>query len=113
MATIRERILARRDLDAMRAVRDITGLAAALNGECVPAMIPVGVNLASVLYSGMYPEVVVSLVQDAAAGQDVSTRAQELLSDEGVEVLEPGFVPAMTNQFQVGQEMYYPDGSER
>lgn len=33
MATIRERILARPDLDAMRASRDITGLAAALNAQ--------------------------------------------------------------------------------
>lgn len=110
---IRERILARRDLDAMRTARDITGLADALNAECQPALVPARINAASILSVGIHQEVITEFIQAAADGANVAERAQQLLSEEGVEVMEPGFVPALTNQFEVSEAMYYPDGTEK
>lgn len=110
---IRERILARRDLDAIRAARDIDVLAAKLNEESQPVLVPARINAASILSNNVHHEVIIAFLQSAAAGEDVAVRAQELISDDGVEVLEEGFDPPLVDRYQVNDAMFNPDGSEK
>lgn len=113
MSTIKERILARRDLDAARAARDIDLLAAGLNEECVEALIPAQINAAAILAYAPHSEVITDLLQRAANGESVQERAQQLLSEAGVQVFDPGFDPPMVDRFQVNDAMFNPDGSEK
>lgn len=110
---IRDRVLARRDLDELRAARDITRLAERLNEECQPTQLPHQVTAVDILMYSEYPYLISDLLTRAAAGEDVSASAAELLSDNGVTVYVPGFEPPMVNQFEVGEAVYNPDGSEK
>lgn len=110
---IRERILARPDLDDLRAARDITKLAVRLNEECRPDQIPQQVTADVLLRYVDHKAVILDLLADAAAGQDVSARAAALLSDDGVTVLIPGFDPPYVSQLEAAEAMYNPDGSEK
>jgi hypothetical protein len=110
---IRERILARPELDDLRAARDITELAVRLNEECQPAQIPQQVTAHVLLRYVDHQDVFLDLLTEAAAGQDVSSRAAALLSSDGVTVFIPGFEPPYVNQLEVAEAMYNPDGSEK
>lgn len=110
---IRERILARRDLDAARLARDIDALAAGLNTECQPTMIPAYVNAYTILAMAPHSEVIMGLLQMAADGGSVQALAQQLLSMEGAQVMEPGYEPPYVNRMEVNDAMFNPDGSEK
>jgi hypothetical protein len=113
MMGIRDRILARSDLDALRAARDITGLAEKLNEECQLTDIPQQVTAAAILDLAPYSNVLMDLLRSAAAGESVAERAAALLSDQGATVMAQGYEPPFVTQEQVAEEMYYPDGTER
>lgn len=111
--TIRDRILARRDLDHLRAARDLDGLAAGLNTECQSVLVPVRVNAAAILVTGSHQDVLIDFLQAVANGEKMTERAQELISDDGVEVLDMGFDPPEVSRQQVEEAMYNPDGTEK
>lgn len=110
---IRERILARRDLDEARAARDVTTLAEKLNEECQLTDVPRQVTAMEILDLAPFSNVLMDLLRDAAAGADVAARASALLSSEGATVMAQDWVPPFVDQVQVADEMYFPDGTER
>lgn len=111
--TIRERILARPDLHQARIERNIDDLAAGLNTECVPTLVPVHTNLVSILFNMEHSQVMIDFVQAVANGESMQARALGLLSDDGVEVLVPGFVPEQVDRWMVNDAMFNPDGTEK
>ena len=108
---IKSRILARPDLAAARATRDIDALAAGLNEECVATLVPVRVTMPSLMYE--HPTVVQDFIQRAADGYPVQERAQAMLSAEGIEIMVDGFEPPMVDRWMVNDAMFNPDGSEK
>lgn len=110
---IKERILARRDLDEARVNRDVDALTAGLNTECVPTMIPAYINAYSILAMAPHSEVIMGLLEMAAEGNPVQSLAQQLLSMEGAQVMEPGYEPPYVDRYQVNDAMFNPDGSEK
>jgi hypothetical protein len=113
MTTIRDRILARRDLDEARAARDVTTLAEKLNEECQLADVPQQVTAAAILDLAPFSSVLMGLLRAAAVGESVADRAAALLSDEGATVMVQAYVPPFVDQVQAAEEMYFPDGTER
>lgn len=111
MATIRERILARPDLQAARAVRDIDALAAGLNTECVPTQVPSRLDVYALMAER--PEKMVEFVQEVADGVPSQEKAAEILSFMGIEVMVDGFEPPMVTRSEVNDAMFNPDGSEK
>jgi hypothetical protein len=110
---IRERVLARRDLDAARAARNLDALAAGLNQECVPVDVPEYVRAADELAYVPHGDVFLQILLDAAAGIDIVERAQAFTSDQGGVVMGQGLEPPMVDRLQVADAVYYPDGRER
>jgi len=84
---IRERIRARRDLDAMRAARDLDGLAAALNAEGLTAVAERWVTGRTILEHCPDGEAIIAALEAAASGS-VATRwtVAFLQSDPGVDM---------------------------
>jgi len=114
MSAIRERILARRDLDDLRAARDITNLAAKLNEECEPAQVPQQVTAFSIVGFSPARSVIMDLLRDLAeTDSPLAPRAQALLSPQGATYMTPGFEPPFVTQEQVAEEMYNADGTEK
>lgn len=111
--TIRERILARRDLDEARAARDITTLADKLNEECKPADVPQQVTAVDILDLAPHSNVLMDLLRSAAAGESVVAMASALLSEQGATVMVPGYEPPFITQTDVADAMYNPDGTEK
>lgn len=109
--SIRDRILARPDLQEARLARDIDALAAGLNTECVPALVPVRFALWDLMYN--YPNVIQEFIQRVADGQPSQERALALLSENGVEIMIDGFEPPMVDRYMVNDAMYNPDGTEK
>ena len=135
---IRSRILARRDLDAMRAARDITGLAAALNadapllpderfvtGRTIMAECDDGAGiLAALAAASAIPAVEWALKFLALdSGMDVGNARTQAMIDQ----LAAGSILTVAQaeqlkslalrretvtQDQVAAEMYAPDGTE-
>lgn len=113
MMGIRDRILARRDLDEARAARDITTLAEKLNEECQPADVPQQVTAAEILDIAPHSNVLMDLLRAAAAGESVMAQAEALLSEQGLTIMVPGYEPPFITQFDVADAMYNPDGTEK
>lgn len=138
--TLRDRILARADLSAMRAARDITGLAAALNeapdsdaqsrfvtartvlAECADGAAILDALSAVSGRIGAVKWALTFLSQDS--GLDIGnavTRgmidqlvtAAALTTAQGAALKSLGEVPEIVTQEQVAEEMYSPDGSEK
>lgn len=113
MATIRERILARPDLHQARVERNIDVLAAGLNQECQPALVPARTNLANILSMMEHGQVLYDFVQAVANGENRQAFASALLTDEGVEVMVWGLNPPEVTRWDVNDAMFNPDGSEK
>lgn len=113
MTTVHDRVHARRDLDEMRAGKDLSGLVDALNADSTLKPFPVRLNAQQIM--GLMPQrsVIFDLLQSAANGEDVSTRARALLSDEGAEATEDRFDPPRVTWGEVNDALYNPDGSEK
>jgi hypothetical protein len=138
--SIRDRILARSDLDALRAARDITALAAALNTEAptepaeswVDALGIInrcahGKTILRKLAAGAGADVIVSVAWQsliggkgldfgAASTQESIAEMAGLLGFTEAEVAELAALGQKTivvTQEQVGNEMYHPDGTEK
>lgn len=111
MPTIRERILARPDLQPARLARDIDALAAGLNTECVPTLIPARFDAYTLMAE--HPDKMLEFVQRVADGVPAQDQAIAILSMEGVEILVDGFEPPMVTRWDVNDAMFNPDGSEK
>lgn len=113
MSSIRERILARPDLQQARADRNIDLLAAGLNEECVATMVPYRASIFDIIAMMENTHILVEFVQAVANGEDKQAYAAEFLTEAGVMAAVPGFVPPMTNRQEVNEAMFNPDGSEK
>jgi hypothetical protein len=137
--TTRDRILARADLNAMRAARDITGLAAALNAENLMAIGPCFVTFRGILTGcGALGSGIVAALKGAAADPAIGVAVDFLKQKAGLDVGDPytqgeidKMVPSVltapqalalkaiamqrvvVTQEQVALEMYNPDGTEK
>lgn len=136
---IRERILARPDLNELREAKEITGLAAALNAEGLKAPQQRFVTARAIMAScegGM--EILVAL-EGAAANPAVAWAVRFLGQEAGLDIGDPytqhmidkvvadkvltaaqgaalkamALQPVVVTQEQVALEMYYPNGQER
>lgn len=115
MSALRDRVLARSDLDALRTAtpRPYDQIAAALNAECQPAQIPTQVTAAQILDLAPHASVLMGLLRSAAAGESVVDLAAALLSDEGTTIYADGFEPSFVTGFEVADALYNADGSEK
>lgn len=139
--TIRERVLARSDLDAMRAARQITELAAALNAEGVEAPQSRFITArAIVMLNPLEGRAILKSLRTAAtldiavefavlflsqeAGLDIGDadmwveldhmQAAGVLTSAQVVLLKNlAFQPLVVTPSQVADALYYPDGTER
>lgn len=137
--SLRDRILARRDLDELRAARDITALAAALNADAPMVMVERFVTgrtilaecedgagiLSALAAASILPAVEWALKFLAdASGLDVgNARTQQMIDQlEAGEVLTESQAsqlkalalrPDLATQEQVASEMYEIDGTEK
>lgn len=136
---IRERILARADLNALRAARDITALAAALNAEGLTAPQQRFITARGVM-SGCADGVAILTALEAATANNAVAWALKFLGQEsGLDVGDPytqgmidqlvtggvltaahgdqlkalALAPVVVTQGQVAQAMYNPDGTEK
>jgi hypothetical protein len=141
MATIRDRILARAELDVLRAARDITALAAALNAEVPPVMVAKQnfITARAVMAFCVDGVAILTALQSAAANPAVGWALQFLGQEAGLDIGDPytqamvtqlaaagvlsadqaeqlkalSLVPVVVTQEQVSTEMYNPDGTEK
>lgn len=137
--SIRDRILARRDLDALRAARDITGLSDALNAEGVRSVQPRFVTARAVMAECAGGVAILEALKAASSNPAVGWAVQFLGQEAGVDVGDPftqGMIdqlvgasvltqtqgaslkalalqPVQVTQEQVAIEMYHPDGTEK
>jgi hypothetical protein len=137
--TIRERILARRDLDDMRAARDITALAAALNAEGATEIGQRFVTARAVMAGCVDGIAILSALKAAESNPAVGWALQFLGQEAGLDIGDPyaqGMVdqlvaagvltsaqgaqlkalalrPLIVTQEQVAEAMYHPDGTEK
>ncbi|ALK96986.1 hypothetical protein AB595_04760 [Massilia sp. WF1] len=138
--TIRDRILARADLDPLRVARDLDGLAAALNAEGLTVAGERYVTMRTILAecpSGH--EIVVALRTAAPADPIVDESVNFLRKDSGFDVGHPNarpdldrlvaagvltagqrdellalaLRPLIVTRLDVADEMFNPDGTEK
>lgn len=136
---VRERILARRDLDGSRAARDITTLASALNAEGVKSVQSRFVTARTILAECLDGVGILDALDAAKDNRAVGWALQFLGQDSGLDVGEPvtqamieqlasvgvltpdqgaqlkslALQPLTVTQEQVALDMYNPDGSEK
>lgn len=136
---IRERILARRDLDTLRAARDITGLAAALNAEGALAVGQRFVTARAVMAGCADGVAILSALKAADSNPAVGWALQFLGQEAGLDIGDPfaqGMVdqlvtagvltggqgaslkalslrPLLVTQEQVAEAMYNRNGTEK
>lgn len=138
---IRDRILARQDLAGMRAARDITGLAAALNSEVPPAMVVQQhfVTARGILTTCADGEGILAALEAAKASTSVRWALEFLGQEAGLDIGDPtiyplldklvagavltqvqidalkamALAPLLVTQEQVALEFFNPDGSEK
>lgn len=139
--SLRDRILARADLNAARAARDITGLAAALNAE-MPAPMELQqrfISARGILTSCPDGVNILAALPAASADTSVGWALKFLGQDAGLDIGDPGIYPLLdqlvsagvlssaqvaslksmamvkivVTQEQVASEMYNPDGTEK
>lgn len=140
MKKIRERILARRDLDAARAARDITALAAALNAEGFTAPQQRFITARAVLAGCADGAQILDKLEAAASvSSEVKWAVRFLGLDAGIDIGDPyaqatldklalgnvltpaeaGQVKTLAFQLvivsvqEVADEMFNPDGTEK
>jgi hypothetical protein len=140
MSTIRDRILARRDLDALREAKDLDGLAAALNTEVhavlteswvdAPGIInrcPSGKSILRKLKAGAGADAIIEMAwQSLVFGKGLDFGAASTLNSidemrpalgftdtEVAELQALGQQPVYVTREQVNDAMYNPDGSEK
>jgi hypothetical protein len=101
---IRDRVLARRDLDQLRALRDLDGLAAALNAENVKVRQPNTFVTWRAVITRCSAGKAIRNKMEAAAPQDSAIKsACEFLSQEaGLDVGDPGCWLAIDGMVQAG-----------
>lgn len=137
--SIRDRILARQELDEMRLARDITGLAAALNVD--PPLVPQQrfVTARAIMAGCVGGVAILTALKSAAADPAVAWALQFLGQDAGLDIGDPftqsmvdqlvlaqvltttqgdelkalALKPILVTQEQVATEMYNPDGTEK
>ena len=140
MATIRERILARPELNDMRQARDITGLSVALNAQ--PPMVSGSrfITARTVLAECANGDTILSALEAVAvsnasvkwavnflgkdSGLDIGNpvtldmveqlvSAGVLTESQGAAIKGMALQPHYVTQEQVAMEMYNPDGTEK
>lgn len=138
--SIRDRILARRDLDDLRAARDLDGLAAALNTEGATALSRRYITTRTILDECEDGPAIVATIRTAAAADSTVDEAVHFLRDDsGFDVGHPrtqamirelqsagvftpqqadqlcdmGVLPVVVDRLQVNDAMFNPDGSEK
>jgi hypothetical protein len=139
--TIYERVHARADLDQMRATRDITGLAAALNAEGLYIRQPRFITARAVLTVNPTEGRNILRALRTAAAQDIGVEFANLFLGQsaGVDIGDPdmwveldhlvqagalndaqaallkalSLALLVVTQEQVAAELYYPDGTEK
>lgn len=135
---IRDRILARPDLDEMRAKRDITGLAAALNAEGLQARQQRFVTARAVMANCADGVAILQALEGATSNPAVAWAVRFLGQEAGLDIGDPytqamidklvntvltpaqadalkalALQPVVVTQEQVARDMYNPDGTEK
>lgn len=137
---IRERILARRDLDHLRAARDLDKLAVALNAEGLRARGERYITMRTILGECQHGrEIVIALRTAAPSDPIVDESVHFLRDDSGFDVGHPNtaadldrlvdagvlrpewrdelralaLVPVIVTRGEVNEAMFNPDGSEK
>ena len=101
--SIRERILARRDLDALRAARDLDGLADALNAEGLRANASRYVTTRTILAEcASGPDIVRAIRTTASADAVVDEALHFLRDDSGFDVGHPATQAIIGQLVQAG-----------
>lgn len=139
MADLRTRILNNPALDAMRAVRDIAGLADALNAEGFKDYGPRFISARAILTACPGGIAILTALQQASADTAVSWALKFLGQDAGLDIGDPGVYPLLdqlvasavltaaqikalkdmalapvtVNQIQVADVLYNADGSDK
>lgn len=138
--SIRERVLARRDLDGLRAARDLDGLAAALNAEglkvrtpgtfvtwrAVTTRCPSGKSIKAKMRAAAPQDEDIDtacMFLSQEAGLDVGDYATWMAIDsmvgkvltetEAQELKNLSILPLFVDRLQVEAAMYNPDGTEK
>lgn len=139
--SIRDRILARRDLDELRAARDITGLAAALNADAPMEFRPRYITARAVMAECAGGAAILDALTAIASSNSAVSWAMKFIGQEaGLNIGDPytlGMVdqlvtagaltaaqgdalkalakqqPVLVTQEQVAQAMYHDDGTEK
>lgn len=139
--SIRDRILARPDLNDMRAARDITGLAAALNADAPLEAAPRFITARAVMAECVGGAAILDALTEAASTNSAVAWAMKFLGQEaGLNISDPytlGMIgqlvsfgvltssqgdalkalakktPALVTQEQVAKAMYNDDGTEK
>lgn len=111
--SIYDRVHARRDLDGMRASKDIPGLIDALNAESVLTPFPIHVTALQIIGIRPQRQLLLDLLTDAANGIDVSERARALMSAAGAATTEDRLDPPLVTWDEVISSLYNDDGSEK
>lgn len=141
MLTIRERILARSDIDELRDARDLDGIADALNAEQANNVSPRWVTGRTILAECPDAEDILAALEAVAAAGSVATRwvVRFLAGDPGVDMgnlatrmktetlvssgalpreqadqlLDLAVRPVVVTRLDVEAALYNPDGSEK
>jgi hypothetical protein len=115
MSTIRERVSADPIMSelAHQGGIQLDNITALLNQQCQWTDIPQQMRAQEILDIVINSNVIMSVLIDAAAGEDVKDRCAALLSPEGLTVYAPGFLPPLVDRYQVAEEILNPNGTEK
>lgn len=109
---IRERIIARADLDAMRAARDITSLAAALNAENLQEVQERFVTARAVLACCSDGATILDALETASASNSAVKWAVKFLGQEaGLNIGDP-YTQGMIDQLVTGAVLTQAQGDD-
>jgi hypothetical protein len=107
--SIRDRILARGDLEELRAARDLTGLAAALNAEGIKAPQQRFVTARAIMAECPGGVAILAALKSAAADPAVSWALQFLGQEAGLDVGDP-YTQSMIGQLVTAGVLSAPQG---
>lgn len=142
MGTIHDRILARRDLDALRVAKDLDGLAAALNAEGLTSLQTryITMRTISAEFSPADARLIIAAVSAASAADVLASEAIGFLrKDSGFDIADPGtqayidemvtsgalsaelgerfkamgLAPLRVDRLEVEADLFEPDGTEK
>lgn len=108
--SIRDRILARRDLDGLRAARDITGLTDALNAEGLKAPQQRFITARAVMATCPGGVEVLGALQSASANPAVGWALKFLGQEAGLDIGDP-FTQGMVDQLVAGNVLTAEQGA--